>query len=96
MSRPGHPRPRLANQDDPAHLVLDIRPVLAQKTAAALCHRSQHALFVRRSSKLAGRQLSVPEVLMTLEGLHRAYPPVPHDQPEDALFNLLQPWERAI
>ena len=90
---PEHPRPRLVNPNDPAHLVLDLGPALEAKTAAALCHRSQHALFVRRSSKRAGRQLSVPEVIMPLEGLHRAYPPVINGQPEDGLFTLLKPWE---
>ncbi len=88
---PQHLRPRLANQDDPAHLVLDITPALPQKIAAALCHKTQHALFVRRSSQQAGRQLSVPEVLMQIEGLHRASPLV-ESQPQDVVSELLQPW----
>jgi LmbE family N-acetylglucosaminyl deacetylase len=88
---PQHPRPRLANQDDPAHLLLDITPALPRKIEAALCHKTQHALFVRRSSQQAGRQLSVPEVLMQVEGLHRAYPPV-ESPPQDAISELLQPW----
>jgi LmbE family N-acetylglucosaminyl deacetylase len=92
---PGHPKPRLANQADPAHLVLDIRPVLEQKTAAALCHRSQHALFVRRASLQAGRKLAVPEVLMTVESLHRVFPPLRGGQPRDALAKLLLPWQQA-
>ena len=58
---PGHPKPRVRNDDDRAHLVLDVSRVLERKTAAALCHRSQHALFVRRASQEAGRALSVPE-----------------------------------
>ncbi|MBN1668537.1 MAG: PIG-L family deacetylase [Anaerolineales bacterium] len=91
----GHPKPRLANQDDQAHLVLDIRPVLEQKTAAAWCHRSQHALFVRRASLQAGRPLSVPEVLMTVESLHRVFPPLRRGQPRDALASLLAPWQQA-
>ncbi|MBT3391709.1 MAG: PIG-L family deacetylase [Chloroflexi bacterium] len=70
-SFPEHPRPRLANTDDPADLILDISAAFEQKAAAAYCHRTQNALFVRRSSKRAGRQLSVPEVLMKVEGLHR-------------------------
>jgi LmbE family N-acetylglucosaminyl deacetylase len=90
-SFPGHPRPRLSNPDDPAHLVLDIRPALEQKTAAALCHRSQQALFVRRQSEEAGRKLSVPEVIIPLEGLRRAYPPS-GGLPEDELADLLRPW----
>ena len=88
---PEHPRPRLTNQDDPAHLILDISPALQQKIAAALCHKTQHALFVRRSSIQAGRQLTVPEVIMKLEGLHRAFPPVTFS-PDDLVAELLQPW----
>ncbi|HBX68629.1 MAG TPA: hypothetical protein DEH25_04410 [Chloroflexi bacterium] len=88
---PAHPRPRLTNQDDPAHLVLDITPALQQKTEAALCHKTQNALFVRRSSIQAGRQLTVPEVVMTLEGLHRVYPAVIR-QPDDEVAKMLKPW----
>lgn len=86
-----HPRPRLVNPDDPAHLVLDISPVLQVKTQAALCHRTQHALFVRRSSQEAGRRLSVPEAMMRLESLHRAFPP-PGNPNHDRLEELLRPW----
>jgi LmbE family N-acetylglucosaminyl deacetylase len=89
---PEHPWPRIANQDDPAHLVLDITPALAEKTQAALCHRTQHALFVRRRSQAAGRQLSVPEVIQRLESLHRVLPPV-NDPVEDGLSMLLKPYE---
>lgn len=71
----GHPRPRLANQDDPAHAVLDIRPWFDQKLSAAQCHRTQHALFVRRSSKEAGKDLGITDVLMQIESLHRFLPP---------------------
>lgn len=88
---PGHPRPRLANQNDPAHLVIDISPALPRKEKAALCHRTQHALFVRRSSQEAGRRLSVPEVLLRLESLHRHLPPV-QEPPRDSLAEALAPW----
>lgn len=71
---PEHPLPLLANADDKANLVIDITPTLEQKTKAAMCHRTQHALFVRRASQKAGRQLSVPDVLMHQESLHFAYP----------------------
>jgi len=91
-SFPAHPRPRLTNAGDPAHLVLDIRPALEQKTQAALCHRTQHALFVRWNSQEEGRQLSVPEVIITVEGLHRAYPPLNGRPPEDELAALLRPY----
>jgi LmbE family N-acetylglucosaminyl deacetylase len=95
---PEHPRPRLVNKDDPAHIVLDVTPVLKHKADAALCHKSQNALFVRRSSIRAGRQLTVPEVVMNLESLHRAHPPL-NDKPDDTVSELLKPWnaqERSI
>jgi LmbE family N-acetylglucosaminyl deacetylase len=53
-SFPGHPRPNLANPDDQAHLVLDITSALPYNEKAALYHRTQHALFVRRASKRPG------------------------------------------
>lgn len=86
-----HPRPRLTNEEDSAHIILDITPVLQQKADAALCHISQHALFVRRSSIRAGRQLTVPEVVMKVEGLHRAYPPV-NGKADDIVAEYLRPW----
>jgi LmbE family N-acetylglucosaminyl deacetylase len=73
-SFPRHPKPRLANQDDPAHLVIDVNTVMGQKNRAARCHKTQNALFVRRSSKKAGRPVTLSEVLMPVEGLHRIYP----------------------
>lgn len=88
---PAHPRSRLANKDDPAHLVIDITPALARKEAAALCHRSQHALFTRRASQEAGRQLSVPEALLRVESLHRKLPPV-NGACQDEIAEALQPW----
>jgi LmbE family N-acetylglucosaminyl deacetylase len=85
----GHPYPRLTNADAPAHLILDVTPVLEPKTAAALCHRTQHNLFVRHRSEEAGRPFSVPEVVMTLESVTRAWPPADDGQPVDAFINLL-------
>lgn len=72
---PEHPYPRLANADDPADIVVDVRAYLDQKEAAALCHATQNALFVRRRSEQAGRALSVREVLLTEEAFHRHWPP---------------------
>lgn len=86
-----HPRPHLMNKSQPAHIVLDITPALPAKTRAALCHQTQHALFVRRPSQEAGRQLSVPEVIMSLEGMHRAFPPNPNTL-QDELAERLKPW----
>lgn len=87
---PGHPHPRLANVDSPAHMVIDIAPFLTQKTEAALCHKTQHALFVRRRSEEAGRKMRVEEVIQHLESLHREFPPVTGDGPvRDALADLI-------
>lgn len=88
---PDHPRRRHANENDPAHLLLDIASVFQQKADAALCHRSQNALFVRRASKRAGRPMTVPEVLIKVEGLHRRFPEI-IGQPEDVMVEFLKPW----
>jgi len=71
---PEHPYPRLSNTDDAADWVLDVTPVLNQKEAAALCHATQNALFVRRRSEQAGRALTVREVLLTQEAFRRHWP----------------------
>jgi LmbE family N-acetylglucosaminyl deacetylase len=88
---PGHPKPRHINQDQNAHLVLDVRSTLEQKIQAAMCHRSQHALFVRRASEDAGRQVTVPETLLDVESLHRVHPTV-RGQIDDRLTEILTPW----
>jgi LmbE family N-acetylglucosaminyl deacetylase len=92
---PGHPRPRRANQDDSAHLLIDVSEVLDIKAEAAMCHRTQHALFVRRASEAAGHKLSVPETLLTEESLHRALPPV-ESGVDDELARLLKPWNKLV
>jgi len=84
-----HPKPHLMNTDDPAHLVLDISPVKQQKIQATLCHRTQHALFVRNTSKQLGRPVTVPEVVVSLESLHRVHPPVSNSALHDPLAELL-------
>jgi len=88
---PDHPKPRIANRDDPAHLILNVKPVLNYKIQAALCHRTQHALFMRRTSVTAGRKVKVPQVLMKAESLHRALPAV-DGAPRDWLAETLSPW----
>jgi LmbE family N-acetylglucosaminyl deacetylase len=85
----GHPKPRLMNPDDPADLVLDLQPVLDRKLAAMYCHRTQHALFVRNSSRDAGRLLTLPEVLVSMESLHRVFPNGQRPL-QDLLANLLR------
>jgi LmbE family N-acetylglucosaminyl deacetylase len=91
---PGHPRPRHANKDHPAHLILDVTPVMERKTKAAYCHRSQHALFVRRSSQTSGYHVTIPEILLSIESLHRAYPQT-NGLPRDEITRFLGPWEKA-
>ena len=81
---PDHPYPRLVNPDDPADLLLDVSTVLDRKEAAALCHKTQNALFVRRRSQAAGRLLTVREALLTVEGLHRVF-----GEPGDEFSTLL-------
>jgi len=72
-----HPYPRLANADDQADVVVDVSAYLEQKLAAALCHATQTALFVRRRSEQAGHTLAVREVLLTEEGFRRQWPAEP-------------------
>ena len=58
---------RLLNQDDPADWLLELTPeLLDAKERAALCHRSQHALFRRRR-----QARTVREVLLPWETLRR-------------------------
>jgi len=90
---PGHPRPRHANPDNLAHIVLDITAVMAQKARAAYCHRSQNALFVRRESERTGYRLTVPEILLNVESLHQVSLSE-NGRLEDSLARLLQPWVR--
>lgn len=87
-SFPEHPYPRLTNADHPAHLILDVTPALEKKTAAALCHRTQHALFVRHRSEQAGRLLTMPEIILPVEGVHRLLPPW-MGVPDDPMAELL-------
>lgn len=90
-SFPQHPWPRLANQDDPADLVIDIQAVIDEKVKAAMCHQTQHALFVRRASNDAGYQLTVPEVIMKIESLHRVFTALDVQQ-FDSFEKLLKPF----
>lgn len=86
---PEHPKPRLANKDDPADFVLDIEPWMPLKLQAASCHRTQGALFVRRASQEAGRFLPLKEVLMRVESLHRTWP-ARTTSPSDPLEQFLR------
>ncbi len=57
--------------------MVDVSPYLEQKLAAALCHATQNALFVRRRSAEAGRTLSVREVMLPEEAFRRQWPVQP-------------------
>lgn len=84
-SFPDHPYPRILNKDDAADLILDVSPFLNQKESAALCHKTQNALFIRRRSEMAGRQLTIRKVMLNVESLHRVF-----GNKEDELTKLLK------
>ncbi|MDO9085601.1 MAG: PIG-L deacetylase family protein [Anaerolineaceae bacterium] len=65
-------KPYILNKDDPADWIIDVTSVLEMKINAALCHLSQHALFVRRKSNELGKQVGVPEIIPTHESYHLA------------------------
>lgn len=48
---------------------LDVSNYRDQKTAAALCHRSQHGLFTRHGEARFGRPVTVSELIRLQEGL---------------------------
>jgi LmbE family N-acetylglucosaminyl deacetylase len=52
-------------------LEVDITGWKEQKLTAIQCHRSQHGLFIRKSSELAGRRVAIPEIIKTREALFR-------------------------
>jgi len=88
---PDMPQPIFGNVDNPAHLILNLDNLREAKVAAAMCHRTQHDLFVRHASQQAGRPVSVPELIDTSESLHRVYPPVaPHTPVSDAFAEMLR------
>jgi LmbE family N-acetylglucosaminyl deacetylase len=76
---------RLWNRSDPAHLALGITPWIESKHAAMLCHRTQHALFVRRR-----RLTNVRDAIRLTESFHRHWPPLPDQTlPDDPFAALL-------
>jgi LmbE family N-acetylglucosaminyl deacetylase len=70
----GHPNLRHANNNDRADFILSIQPWYSAKLEATKCHRTQHGLFIRRSSIAAGRQMTLAEVTPNEESLHHAWP----------------------
>jgi N-acetylglucosamine malate deacetylase 2 len=70
---PDHPRPRSANRSDPAEVIVDIAPSFELKLAAAECHRTQRALFVRRPSAEAGHPVLLRDALLRVESFRRVW-----------------------
>ena len=89
-----HPYPRLANADDPADVVVDVSAFMEKKLAAALCHATQNALFVRRRSADAGRAVTVSEVLLPEESFRRQWPATP--PAHDPFLEWLKPFTRPL
>ena len=48
---------RILNKDDHADIVLDVTPWLDAKIEAALCHQTQHAMFLRNSGAPSVRDM---------------------------------------
>ena len=67
-------RERILNKDDPADIIYDITPWYLIKVAAALCHRTQHAMFPRNSGAA-----SVPQMVWKTETFHTWRGPLPRD-----------------
>ena len=67
-------RERILNKDDRADIINDITPWHAIKVQAALCHKTQHAMFLRNSGAR-----SVPEMVWNTETFHIWQGPLPND-----------------
>ena len=65
-------RERILNKDDHADIISDIRPWHDIKVAAALCHKTQHAMFLRNSGAP-----SVPHMVRKTEAFHIWLGPLP-------------------
>jgi LmbE family N-acetylglucosaminyl deacetylase len=63
---------RILNKDDRADIINNITPWLDIKVEAALCHRTQHAMFLRNSGAP-----SVPEMVRKTESFHIWQGPLP-------------------
>jgi LmbE family N-acetylglucosaminyl deacetylase len=67
-------RERILNKDDRADITNDITPWHPRKVRAALCHRTQHAMFLRNSGAP-----SVAEMVWKTETFHIWQGPLPRD-----------------
>lgn len=65
---------RILNQNDPADFINDISPWHDTKIAAALCHKTQHAMFLRNSGAP-----SVADMVRKTESFHIWQGPLPPD-----------------
>jgi LmbE family N-acetylglucosaminyl deacetylase len=65
---------RILNQDDQADIISDITPWHDIKVAAALCHQTQHAMFLRNSGAP-----SVADMVRKTETFHIWQGPLPQD-----------------
>ena len=65
---------RILNQDDQADIISDISPWHDIKVAAALCHQTQHAMFLRNSGAP-----SVADMVRKTETFHLWRGPLPPD-----------------
>ena len=67
-------RERVLNKDDPADIINDISPWHDIKVAAAMCHKTQHAMFLRNSGAP-----SVADMVWKTEAFHIWQGPIPQD-----------------
>jgi len=67
-------RERILNKDDPADIISDISPWHDIKVAAALCHKTQHAMFLRNTGAP-----SVADMVWKTEAFHIWQGPLPQD-----------------
>jgi LmbE family N-acetylglucosaminyl deacetylase len=65
---------RILNKDDRADIVLDVTPWLDAKIEAALCHQTQHAMFLRNSGAP-----SVRDMVWDTESFHLWQGSLPRD-----------------
>jgi LmbE family N-acetylglucosaminyl deacetylase len=65
-------RERVLNKNDRADIVRDITPWLEAKIAAALCHKTQHAMFLRNTGAP-----TVAEMVLKTESFHIWKGPLP-------------------
>ncbi len=88
---PNHPNSRMLNKDDAAHLVVDISRAFEKKEKAILCHKTQHALFLRWAYEDTNQRVSVSETVGKTEALRRVLPEMKQgEEIEDELMEILR------